>query len=125
MFQVLKGFGYDRVMRWPVVEAIPMPLSDADRTSLVAFRDTIDAARKAGLEAWFVQTPNLSTNPSVGVKPWRDRPFPAGAKTIRLDDEAKAGPWLAHRASMMPILNNADANVTIDGEPGGYAGPDP
>ena len=125
MFQVLKGFGYDRVMMWPVVEAIPMPLSDADRTSLVAFRDTIDAARKAGLEAWFVQTPNLSTNPSVGVKPWRDRPFPAGAKTIRLDDEAKAGPWLAHRASMMAILNNADAYVTIDGDPGGYAGADP
>jgi hypothetical protein len=90
MFQLLKGFGYDRVMMWPVVEAIPMPLSDADRASLVAFRDTIDAARTAGLEAWFVQAANLTTDPSVAAKPWRDRVFPAGAKTIRLDDPAQA-----------------------------------
>ena len=125
MFRLLKGFGYDRVMMWPVVEAIPMPLSDADRASLVAFRDTIDAARTAGLEAWFVQAANLTTDPSVAAKPWRDRVFPAGAKTIRLDNAAQAEPWLAHRATMMAILNNADAYVTIDGDPGGYAKADP
>lgn len=125
MFQVLKAFGYDQVMMWPVVEAIPMPLSDADKAALVAFRDTFETARQAGLEVWFAQTPNLTTSPSVARNPWRDRLFPAGAKTIRLDDPAQAEPWLAHRAKLMAILNNADAYVTIDGDPGGYAKADP
>ena len=125
MFQVLKAFGYDRVMMWPLVEAMPMPLSDADKGVLVAFRGTIEAGRKAGLDVWITQCPNLTTQPSVAAKPWSERAFPDGAKTVRLDDPAQAAPWLAHRAKIMAIINNADAYVTIDGDPGGYPKADP
>lgn len=100
MFQVLKAFGYDRVMMWPLVEAMPMPLSDADKGGLVAFRGTIEAGRKAGLDVWIAQCPNLTTQPSVAAKPWSERAFPDGAKTVRLDDPA--GPFAVRHHTRQP-----------------------
>ena len=41
---------------------------------------------------------------------------------MRLDDPAQAEPWFQQRAAMLAILNNADAYVTIDSDPGGYPG---
>jgi hypothetical protein len=37
----------------------------------------------------------------------------------------KASAYFAHRRSIMQIINDADAYVTIDGDPGGYAGAHP
>jgi len=41
MFHLLKCFGFDTVMLWPVVEAVPMPLSDTDAKAVRGFRPTI------------------------------------------------------------------------------------
>ena len=40
----LRRLGFDTVMLWPVVEAVPMPLSDTDAKAVRGFRFTITDA---------------------------------------------------------------------------------
>ncbi len=125
MFMLLNRMGYDRVGIWPMLEAIPMPLHKEDQLALNEFRKTIDDAHAATLECWLMQCPNLTPDSSVLSKPWKQRNPYHNWKNIRMDDPVAAEPYLAHRTAMMAILNNADAYVTIDGDPGGYAGARP
>lgn len=125
MFNLLRMMGYDRVGIWPMLEAIPMPLSNVDEMDLREFRHTIDDAHATSLECWLIQCPNLTPDASVAAKPWKQRnPYHAWQQ-VRLDDPVQAEPYLAHRTAMISILNNADAYVTIDGDPGGYPGAKP
>lgn len=125
MYGLLARLGYDRVMNWPLLEAIPASLTPADAAALREFRETIDDAHEAGLEFWLVQCANLTPPASIGERPWKDRnPYPVW-KRVRLDDPAEAAAYFAHRRAMLAIVNSADAYVTIDGDPGGYAGAKP
>jgi hypothetical protein len=125
MFTLLNRMGYDTVMLWPLLEAIPMPLSDTDAAELRTFRPTIDDARAAGLRVWLTQCPNLTTSPALRTLPWRERnPYPV-MRTIHFDNPADTTAYFEHRAAIMKILNNADGYVTIDGDPGGYASAQP
>jgi hypothetical protein len=119
MFLLLKELGYNTVMLWPVLEAVPMPLSDADRQAVAKFRPIIDDARKCGLETWFTLCVETCT-PEIAEKPWLERSLYAHMKTVRLDDPKESEAYLRHRAALLEILNNADGYVTIDGDPGGY-----
>jgi hypothetical protein len=112
-------------MLWPVVEAVPMPLSDTDAKDVRGFRSTITDAQRAGLECWLVYCPAVTCRPEIAARPWRERSLYAFMETARLDNPAQAEPWLAHRARLLRILNNADGYVTIDGDPGGYPGAKP
>ncbi len=125
MFALLGRMGFDTVMLWPLFEALPMPLSEGDAEQLRAFRPTVDDARAAGLRVWIAQCPNLTTSAELRAKPWRERnPYPV-MRTIRFDNPAEKDAYFEHRAAMMKIVNNADGYVTIDGDPGGYAGAKP
>ena len=125
MFGLLKKMDFDTVQVWPLLEAIPMPLTDDDRAELRGFRGTLDDARGAGLRVWVTACANLTTPPSIAAKPWRERnPYPV-MRTIRFDSAAESAAYLAHRRAMFEIVNNADGYVTIDGDPGGYAGAKP
>lgn len=121
MFQLLRRFGFDRVMLWPGLEAVPAPLSEKDARAVRAFRPIIDDARKAGLECWLAQCV-VTSRPEIAAKPWMERSLYSFMKTVRLDDPAQAETYLKHRAALMAILNNADGYVTIDGDPGSYPG---
>lgn len=121
MFRLLGRLGFDRVMLWPVLEAVPAPLSAKDAEAVRAFRPIIDDARQAGLECWLAQCV-VTSRPEIAAKPWMDRSLYAFMKTVRLDDPAEAEAYLKHRAALMAILNNADGYVTIDGDPGSYPG---
>jgi len=125
MFRLLKHLGFDTVMLWPVLEAIPAPLSTADREALRQYRPIIEDAQKLGLECWLTQGAALTSRPEIRIKPWMQRSLFPHMKTVRLDDPKEAEPYLAHRAALLEILNNADAYVTIDGDPGGYPGATP
>lgn len=124
MFLLLRELGYNTVMMWPVVEAIPMPLSQADRGEVHAFRSIIEDARKCGLEAWLA-TGLTTCGPEIAAKPWMERSLYSHMKTLRLDDPKESAAYLQHRAALFEILNNADGYVTIDGDPGGYPGAKP
>ncbi len=122
MFSLLKKMGYDTVMLWPLLEAIPMPLTVADRGALTNFRPVIQDGRDAGLRTWLAFCPNLTTVPSIGALPWQQRnPYPY-MRIIRFDGSQEASEYLAHRRALISIVNNADGYVTIDGDPGGYEG---
>lgn len=125
MFQLLRRLDFNAVMLWPCLEAIPAPLSPADRKAINDFRSIIDDARKCGLETWLVQCAAVASKPEIAAAPWMQRSLYANMKTVRLDDPEEARAYLRHRAALMEILNNADAYVTIDGDPGGYPGAKP
>ncbi len=124
MFHLLRCLGFDRVMLWPVLEAVPAPLSDQDAQAVRSFRPIIEDARKAGLECWLTQCV-VTSRPEIAAKPWLERSLYSFMKTVRLDDPEQASVYLQHRADLMTILNNADGYVTIDGDPGSYPGAKP
>jgi hypothetical protein len=125
MFRLLRHLGFNTVMLWPVLEAVPAPLSDADRQAVREFRSIIDDAQKAGLECWLAQCAALTCRQEIRATPWLKRSLYPYMQTVRLDDPQQAEAYFAHRAALMGILNNADGYVTIDGDPGGYAGARP
>ena len=49
-----------------------------------------------------------------------ERSFYPFMQTVKIDGSEICAAYLKHRASLLQILNNADAYVTIDGDPGGY-----
>jgi hypothetical protein len=124
MFRLLKHLGYNTVMLWPCTEAVPPPISEADRKDLRSFRSVIDDARKQGMETWLA-TCVVGSTPEIAAKPWMQRSLFAHMKTVRLDDPREAKAFLQHRAALLEILNNADGYVTIDGDPGSYPGAKP
>jgi len=125
MFRLLRHLGFDRVMIWPMLESVPTPLSEADAAAVREFRATVGDARDAGLECWVTMAANCSADPILARKPWRERnPFPSWTY-VDLGDPAGSASFLAHRSSLLAIVNNADAYVTIDGDPGGFAGSKP
>ena len=125
MFALLKKMGYDSVMVWPLLEAIPMPLSPSDASELQAYRLILQDGRDAGLRIYMSQCANLTTPPSLASVPWRLRnPYPV-FRTINFSNSIDTTNYLAHRRELLTILNNADGYVTIDGDPGGYAGAAP
>jgi hypothetical protein len=121
MFRLLKLLGYDRVMLWPMMEGIPMPMSAEDADALRDYRKIIEDAHQEGLECWLTLS-LCTTDQKIAEKPWLNRNLYAVRKDVRLDDPAQAEPWFQHEAAMVAILNNADAYVTIDSDPGGYVG---
>ncbi|MBP7933161.1 MAG: hypothetical protein KA354_00820 [Phycisphaerae bacterium] len=120
MFELLRRLGFDIVMYWPQIEAIPTPISAQDAASLGIVRDVIADARTSGLRCWLVLTPNLTSPSEIATQPFADRnPFRT-YQTVHLNKPGEADLFLAHRRSMLRVVNNADAYVTIDGDPGGY-----
>jgi hypothetical protein len=124
MFQLIKGFGYNTVMLFPCVEAVPAPISEADRQDLLKFRAIIDDAHKYGMEAWLVMC-TVTVPKEITAKPWLQRSFFTQMIIPNLDDPKEAEPFLKLRSDLISILNNADGYVTIDGDPGSYPGATP
>ncbi len=124
MFQLLKQLGFNTVMMWPVLEAVPAPLSRADRDAVRAFRPIVEDARQCGLEAWLTVC-LVTAGPEIAAKPWMERSLYSHMRTVRLDNPKEADAYLKHRTALLNILNNADGYVTIDGDPGGYPGAKP
>jgi len=122
MFRLLHQLGFNTVMWWPTPEVAPMPLSDEDAQSLRAFRDIVDDAHKAGLECWIAYCPSVISKEEVRSVPWPKRSLYASMETLRLTDEKLASAYLGHRQKVLKLLDNADAFVVIDGDPGGYTG---
>jgi len=122
MFRLLHHLGYNTVMIWPTPETAPMPLSAEDAATLRGYRPVIDDAKAIGLECWLTYCPSVISKDEVRPLPWKDRSLYASTKVIRLTDEATASMYLRHRQSVLRCLDNADAFVVIDGDPGGYPG---
>jgi hypothetical protein len=124
-FELLRRMGFDTVMYWPQIEAIPVPISAEDTAVLKEIRGIIADARAASLRCWLTLTPNLTSPAEIASQPFAERnPFRT-YQPVCLDNAEQREPFLAHRRAMLSIVNNADAYVTIDGDPGGYPGAKP
>jgi len=121
-FALLQSLDFNLVMFWPLCEAMPAPLSRADRAELEAMRCYADDARARGLEFWATFCPNVMVRPEIAAKPFRERHFYPFKIETRLDDDAEKDAYFAHRAELLSVFDNADAYVSIDGDPGGYVG---
>ena len=122
MFRLLRLLGYTNVMIWPTPETAPMPLSPEDTKVLLGYRDVIADAKAEGLECWLVYCPNVISNQQVRSLPWKDRSLYATTEVIKVDGGPAAKAYLEHRQRVLRLLDNADADVVIDGDPGGYPG---
>jgi len=120
MFAFLSKLGYNTISTWPFVEAVPDPISDEDRTALLAMRDIISDAQKAGLEYWMTIAANIDSQESIRERPLGERLLFNHLRIVRLDDPVERERYMRHRAELMGILNNADGYITIDGDCGGY-----
>lgn len=120
VFELLRELGFDTLMLWPLSETMPPPLSSQDAQVLRGWRDIIDDASTRGLATWIVFCPNVTTRPEIAEKPFVERHFYPFKVNVRLDDDAARDDYFAHRADIFRVLDNADAYVTIDGDPGGY-----
>ncbi len=120
MFTFLREFGFNLVMFWPPFESTPAPIGKAEHHQLLFYRDLVERARRKGLEVWVAQTPNCTVRPEIAAIPVEERHLYPYRVDVRLDDSAARDAYLAHRSEMQKILNNADAYVTIDGDPGSY-----
>lgn len=124
-FELLQLLDFNLVMFWPLTEAMPAPLSADDRAELERMRGLVDTAHARGLEFWLTFCANATAQPEIAAKPFRDRHLYPYRVDVRLDDEVAKAAYFAHRAELIKVLNNADAYVTIDGDPGNYPGAQP
>lgn len=125
MFALLREMGFNLVMLWPPFECIPAPIGTAERGQLLFYRDLVDRAHAKKLECWVVATANCTVRPEIAEIPLAERHYYPFRVDVRLDDPGGREAYLSHRREMQKILNNADAYVTIDGDPGGYPGAAP
>ena len=125
MFSFLRALDFDRVMIWPITEALPPPLSDEDASYLDDRRTIVADAQSAGLECWVTFAPNISTRPEIRQLPVSQRHFNLHARTYHLDQPVEQRAYFTHLRDILGRLNNADGYVFIDGDPGSYAGARP
>ena len=123
--ELMQRLGMNLLMLWPLVEVLPAPLSAQDEADLRDWKQIVEDAKASGLETWVTLTANSTTKPEIAAKPSRSRHYYPFRIDVRLDDETARGEYLAHRAAMLQVLDNADGYVTIDGDPGGYPGAKP
>ncbi len=119
-FAFLESLDFNLLMFWPLTEVMPAPLSDADKNELLQMKLLADDARNCGLEFWATLSANVTTRPEICEVPFQNRHFYPFRIDVKLDDEIAKADYLNHRAELIKTLNNADAYVTIDGDPGGY-----
>ena len=125
MFNFLRALDFDRVMIWPITEALPPPLSIEDGCYLDDRRAIVADARAAGLECWITFAPNISTRPEIRRSPISQRHLNSYTHTYRLDQPAEHGAYFEHLERILARLDNADGYVFIDGDPGSYPGARP
>jgi hypothetical protein len=74
------------------------------------------------LDFWLTFCANATARSEIASLPFKSRHLYPFRLDVRLDDPTAQAAYLAHRAEILKVLNNADAYVTIDGDPGGYPG---
>ena len=124
-FAFLEALDFNLLMFWPLTEAMPAPLSDADKSELQAMKLLVEDAHDHGLEFWATFCANVTSRAEIAELPFKQRHLYPFRVDVRLDDASAKAEYSRHRGELMKVLNNADAYVTIDGDPGTYPGASP
>jgi hypothetical protein len=108
---------------WPFMEIIPVPLSAEDESYLQEVQRVVDYAQKQrGMEVWIMQSANRIGTSDCGTKDPRFRAYWVNdcQKDMNPADPQQFARILKSFEAFYKIVNNADAFVMIDSDPGGW-----
>ena len=108
---------------WPFMEVLPVPLSPDDEAYLQEVRRVVDyAQRQRGMDVWIMQSANRIGVSDCGTRDPRFRPYWVNdcQKDMNPADPAQFARIERSFAAFYTIVNNANAYVMIDSDPGGW-----
>jgi hypothetical protein len=108
---------------WPFMEIIPVPLSTEDEAYLREVQRVVEYARKQrGMEVWIMQSANRIGLSDCGTRDPRFRAYWVNScqKDMNPADLRQFARILDSFEALYKIVNNADAFVMIDSDPGGW-----
>jgi hypothetical protein len=108
---------------WPFMEIIPVPLSAEDKAYLEEVQRVIDYAHnQRGMEVWIMQSANRIGTSNCGTPDPRFRAYWVNdcQKDMNPADPQQFARILTSFEAFYKIVNNADAFVMIDSDPGGW-----
>jgi hypothetical protein len=108
---------------WPFMEIIPVPLSAEDEAYLQEVQRVVDYAQnQRGMEVWIMQSANRIGTSDCGTKDPRFRAYWVNdcQKDMNPADPQQFARILKSFEAFYKIVNNADAFVMIDSDPGGW-----
>lgn len=119
----LKSLGYDIVMIWPLLDLMPLELTDSDRTFLSKIGQVIDWAHGTlQMKVAIIVGANIIGNEKAREFTFEDRPYFICEQRTDLNDSAQRARLLAARRQCFAYLKNMDYLVMIDSDPGGMPG---
>jgi hypothetical protein len=108
---------------WPFMEILPVPLSTEDESYLQEVRRVVDYAHnQRGMEVWIMQSANRIGTSNCGTRDPRFRAYWVNdcQKDMNPADPQQFERILKSFEAFYRIVNNADAFVMIDSDPGGW-----
>lgn len=120
----LHRLGYDTIMIWPVLETMPEPLTESDRSNLDRISRVIDMAHQEfGMRVYLALCPNVAADSAVaGQATFEERHFFHCDRYVNPDDKAALALMMAQREQLLRPLAKVDGVFIIDSDVGGYPG---
>ena len=119
----LAHLGYDAVMFWPLLDAMPAAPNASDRRFLAKVARVIDMAHDDfGMRFLVVACPNTIGNAKADAYDYESRPYFVCEHKVDPKDPSDVRAFLDGRREQFAPLAKADALVVIDSDPGGYPG---
>ena len=106
---------------WPFMEILPVPLSSGDEAYLQEVHRVVEyAQRQRGMDVWIMQSANRIGVSDCGVRDPRVRPYWVNdcQKDMNPADPAQFARIEQSFDAFYAIVNNANAYVMIDSDPG-------
>jgi hypothetical protein len=108
---------------WPFMEILPVPLSEEDKAYLQEVRRVVDYAQtQRGIKVWIMQSANRIGISDCKIRDPRFRPYWVNEcqKDMNPADPDQFTRIMKSFEALYKIVNNADAFVMIDSDPGGW-----
>jgi hypothetical protein len=108
---------------WPFMEVLPVPLSPADEAYLQEVRRVVDyAQRQRGMDVWIMQSANRIGVSDCNTPDPRFRPYWVNdcQKDMNPADPEQFARIERSFGALYTIVDNANAYVMIDSDPGGW-----
>jgi hypothetical protein len=118
----LKALGYNLVQIWPMIDTMPLRLTDSDKKHLGKIRKVIALAHKIGMTVYVGASANTVGNEKSADYEFENRPYFVCEKRLNPGDPREMAELTSTRRALMESLAEADGFWIIDSDPGGYKG---
>lgn len=118
----LKALGYNLVQIWPMIDTMPLRLTNSDQRHLAKIRKVIALAHKIGMTVYAGASANTVGNEKSAEYEFENRPYFVCEKRLNPGDPREMAELIAARRVLIESLSEADGFWIIDSDPGGYKG---